>query len=295
MLLEILQNSHESNCARVSFWINLQTGGLQLYWKRNPTAVAFLWILQFFSEQPFCKTSAFDCKAKLMQKLYVHNRKQHFKKNFYVLTHMHLSRTSRSSFSYLSTNKSSVSLLQGFSGSLAGGKVGALNKLIQKTFCYSFIKIVIFWSSHFHLPLFLRLQFCKISNCYSFWYLNYAVSSFAINYTPWSFLLLPIISFSGLCALVHYFSAKRNRLLYQYSPGSTWTISWMFANILRIFANISWIRLEHSLKFSSTFLRILKWYHSLESSKRFSGVLVNIPRVSSIPRILLPVPVFLVL
>ena len=146
---------------------------------------------------------------------------------------MHLSRTSRSSFSYLSTNKSSVSLLQGFSGFLEGGKVGTLNILIQKTFCYSFMKIVIFWSSHFHLPLFLLLQFCKISNRYSFWYLNYAVSPFATNCTPWSFLLLPIISFSGLCALVHYFSTKRNRLLYQYSPGSTWTISWMFANILQ--------------------------------------------------------------
>ena len=231
MFSEILQNSQENNCARVFFPINLQTRGLQLYWKGNPTTGAFLWILQFFSEQPFCKTSAFVCKPKLMQKLYVHNRKQHFKKNFYVLTHMHLSRTSRSSFSYLSTNKSSVSLLQGFSGSLAGGKVGALNKLIQKTFCYSFIKIVIFWSSHFHLPLFLRLQFCKISNCYSFWYLNYAVSPFATNYTAWNFLLQPIISLSGLCALVHYFSTKWNRLLYRHSPGSTWTISWMFTNI----------------------------------------------------------------
>ena len=164
----------------------------------------------------------------MTQELYVHNRKQHFKKKFYVLTDMHLPKTSRSSFSYLSSNKSCVSLLQFF---FAGGKVGALNILIQKIFCYSCIKIVIFWSWHFHLPLFLLLQFCKISNRYSFWYLNYAVSPFATNYTAWNFLLQPIISLSGLCALVHYFSTKWNRLLYRHSPGSTWTISWMFTNI----------------------------------------------------------------
>ena len=51
----------------------------------------------------------------------------------------------------------------------AGGKVGALNILIQKIFCYFCRKILIFWASHFHLPLFLLLQFCKISNRYSFW------------------------------------------------------------------------------------------------------------------------------
>ena len=105
-----MQNGQENNCARVSFPINLQTRGLQLYWKRNPTTGAFLWILQFFSEQPFCKTSACVCKPKLMQKLYVYNRKEHFKKNFYVLTHMHLLKTSRSLFSYLSSNKSKVIL-----------------------------------------------------------------------------------------------------------------------------------------------------------------------------------------
>ena len=67
----------------------------------------------------------------------------------------------------------------------AGGKVGALNILIQKIFCYSCRKIVIFWASHFHLPLFLLLQFWKISNRYSFWCFNYAVSPFATNYTAW--------------------------------------------------------------------------------------------------------------
>ena len=103
----------------------------------------------------------------MTQELYVHNRKQRFKKTFYVLTDMRLPKTSRSSFSYLSSNKSCVSLLLFFF--FAGGKVGALNILIQKIFCYSCRKIVIFWASHFHLPLFLLLQFCKISNRYSFW------------------------------------------------------------------------------------------------------------------------------
>ena len=58
--------------------------------KRKPHSRCFLVNFAIFSEQPFCKTSAFVCKPKLTQKLYVHNRKQHYKKNFYVLTHMHL-------------------------------------------------------------------------------------------------------------------------------------------------------------------------------------------------------------
>ena len=113
----------------------------------------------------------------------------------------------------------------------AGGKVGAFNIFIQNIFCFSCIKILIFWSSHFHLPLFFLSQFYKISNRYSFWYLNYAASPFVTNYTPWNFLLLPIISLSWLCALLHYLLTKWNRLLYQHSPGSSWTISWIFTNI----------------------------------------------------------------
>ena len=59
----------------------------------------------FFSEQPFCKTSSFVFKPKLPE-----NVKQRFKKNFYVLTHIHLPKTSRSLFSYLSSNKSKIIL-----------------------------------------------------------------------------------------------------------------------------------------------------------------------------------------
>ena len=44
------------------------------------------------------------------------NVEQPFKKRFYVLTQIYLPKTSRSSFSYLSSNKSSVSLLQEFFG-----------------------------------------------------------------------------------------------------------------------------------------------------------------------------------
>ena len=42
------------------------------------------------------------------------NVEQPFKKRFYVLTQIYLPKTSRSWFSYLSSNKSSVSLLQEF-------------------------------------------------------------------------------------------------------------------------------------------------------------------------------------
>ena len=59
----------------------------------------------FFSEQPFCKTSAFVFKPKLPE-----NVKRRFKKNFYVLTHIHLPKTSRFLFSYLSSNKSKIIL-----------------------------------------------------------------------------------------------------------------------------------------------------------------------------------------
>ena len=93
--------------------------------KKKPTTSSFLWILQYFSKQPFCKTFAFAFKPKLTE-----NVKQRFKKRFYVLTHIYLPKTSRSSFPYLSSSKSSVSLLQEF----FLREVGALNILIKIVF-----------------------------------------------------------------------------------------------------------------------------------------------------------------
>ena len=49
VFLEILQNSHESTCARISFLIKFQaTWGLQLYRERDSGTVVFLWILRNF-------------------------------------------------------------------------------------------------------------------------------------------------------------------------------------------------------------------------------------------------------
>ena len=42
MFLEISQNSQENICARVSFVINLQASGLQLYYKRDSGTDVFL-------------------------------------------------------------------------------------------------------------------------------------------------------------------------------------------------------------------------------------------------------------
>ena len=42
IFLEISQNSHENTCARVSFLIELQALGLQLYYKRDSGAGVFL-------------------------------------------------------------------------------------------------------------------------------------------------------------------------------------------------------------------------------------------------------------
>ena len=42
VFLEVLQNSQENTCARVSFLIKLQVSGLQLYFKRDSGTGAFL-------------------------------------------------------------------------------------------------------------------------------------------------------------------------------------------------------------------------------------------------------------
>ena len=48
VFLEILQNSPEYACARVSFLIKLQAWGLQFYWKRDSGTGVFLWISRNF-------------------------------------------------------------------------------------------------------------------------------------------------------------------------------------------------------------------------------------------------------
>ena len=42
VIIEILQNSQENNCARVSFVIKLQASGLQLFLKRDSDTGVFL-------------------------------------------------------------------------------------------------------------------------------------------------------------------------------------------------------------------------------------------------------------
>ena len=61
MFLKISQNSQKSTCARVSFLIELQAQGLQLYEKDSGTCV-FKWILWNFQEHLFTEhlwTTAF--------------------------------------------------------------------------------------------------------------------------------------------------------------------------------------------------------------------------------------------
>ena len=53
VLLEMLQNSQENTCARVSFIIKLQALGLQLNFKKYSGTGVFLWILRNFSEHLF--------------------------------------------------------------------------------------------------------------------------------------------------------------------------------------------------------------------------------------------------
>ena len=54
MFLEILQNSQENSCVRVSFLIKLQTLGLELYEsKETPTQVFFCEICEVFKNTFF--------------------------------------------------------------------------------------------------------------------------------------------------------------------------------------------------------------------------------------------------
>ena len=48
VFLQILQNSQENTCVKVSFLIKLLAWGLQFYLKRDSGAVVFLWILRIF-------------------------------------------------------------------------------------------------------------------------------------------------------------------------------------------------------------------------------------------------------
>ena len=61
MFLEILQNSQENTCVRVSFLIKLQASDLQLYWKRDSDTGGFLWILWNFYEHSFLQNTSGGC------------------------------------------------------------------------------------------------------------------------------------------------------------------------------------------------------------------------------------------
>ena len=68
VFLEILQNSQENTCARVSFLIKLQVSGcnfisLQLYWKKRLWLWpgVFLWVLRNFKEHLFLHNTFGGC------------------------------------------------------------------------------------------------------------------------------------------------------------------------------------------------------------------------------------------
>ena len=58
VFLEILQNSQENTCARVSFLIELQPWDLQLCQKRDSGTGVFLWILWNFLKAPFLQNTS---------------------------------------------------------------------------------------------------------------------------------------------------------------------------------------------------------------------------------------------
>ena len=77
MFLEILQNSRENTCARVSFLIKLQASDLQLYWKRDfGTGVFqwqsfFLWILALVATSESNHYSLFEPKNLFLSSIYL--------------------------------------------------------------------------------------------------------------------------------------------------------------------------------------------------------------------------------
>ena len=61
VFLQILQNSQESTCPKVSFLIKLQVLGLQLHLKRDSGTGVFLWILRNFKERLSLQNTTSGC------------------------------------------------------------------------------------------------------------------------------------------------------------------------------------------------------------------------------------------
>ena len=121
VFLKISQNSLEDNCARASFLINLQTANRRttiFFKKETPLLVLSCEFCNIFKNIHFVKhlrTDASVYKSTLTKKLYsvlmIENK---FLRNLLRFNSPTSSKTSRSSFSYLSSDKSNVSLLQDF-------------------------------------------------------------------------------------------------------------------------------------------------------------------------------------
>ena len=58
VFLKFSQNSQGNACARVSFLLKLQPGGLQLYLKRDSDTSVFPWILRNFLKAPFLQNTS---------------------------------------------------------------------------------------------------------------------------------------------------------------------------------------------------------------------------------------------
>ena len=75
MFLNISQNSQESTCTRVSFFIKLQTSGLQLYLKRDSGTGVFCEFCEFFRKTFFIEhlwrdASDFSLLFALLRKMF---------------------------------------------------------------------------------------------------------------------------------------------------------------------------------------------------------------------------------
>ena len=116
-------------------------------------------------------------------------------------------------------------------------------------------------------------------------------SPFPTNYNPGKFLLLAIISLSGLCALVGCFSIKWNRLLYLHMLIHMWCFDKLLCTFLIVLVYISFDSIykafnlfEYSLESLLTFLRAFfniprnPLEYSQDSSWTFPGISSKIPR-----------------
>ena len=86
VLLEILQNSQENTCVRVSFFNKVASVSLQFYWKRGSGTIVFLWILRNFLKTfsyrtPLVAACVFTEKL-LSYKIWTNNRQIKMPNNF---------------------------------------------------------------------------------------------------------------------------------------------------------------------------------------------------------------------